>query len=82
MKPETNPNAKPFYSKMNKIHGQVGEQQRQNTQNQLRGILRYAIKQIDGLNQDKRSLTIRAVLGDLLQHQLPPAQQPQPYRHS
>ena len=75
MKPETNPNAKSFYSKMNRMHGQSQEKQRVNTQQQLRTILRSAVKQIDGLgHQDKQSRVIRDVLGDLLQYGVPQPQ--------
>lgn len=75
MKPETNANAKSFYSKMNRLHGQSQEKQRSNTQQQLRSIIRSAVKQIDGLGyQDKQARVIRDVLGDLLQHGIPQPQ--------
>ena len=75
MKQNINPNAQSFYSKMNRIKGQAQAQQRTDTQQQLRSILRSAIKQVDGLKyQDKRALVIRDVLGDLLTFEAPQQQ--------
>ena len=66
---ETNKEAKQFYSRMAKVHNSGYSEP---PLIQLRQILRNAVKQIDGMQQaTKRSRTARAVIADLLQHEIP-----------